>query len=93
VVPEKGGGGGGLFSGGGGASFGGGGFSASSADPGLGADVVMNTQPMSITRDVINDLVVNAVAVPEPGAWALMLLGFGAAGTTLRLRRRHLRYG
>ncbi len=26
-------------------------------------------------------------AVPEPGAWALMILGFGAAGATLRLRR------
>ena len=26
--------------------------------------------------------------VPEPGAWALMILGFGAAGTMIRLRRR-----
>lgn len=26
-------------------------------------------------------------AVPEPGAWALMILGFGAAGATLRRRR------
>jgi hypothetical protein len=26
--------------------------------------------------------------VPEPSAWALMLLGFGAAGTLLRARRR-----
>ncbi len=25
--------------------------------------------------------------VPEPGAWALMILGFGAAGTVLRRRR------
>ncbi|WP_296598169.1 PEPxxWA-CTERM sorting domain-containing protein [Phenylobacterium sp.] len=29
-------------------------------------------------------------AVPEPGAWALMLLGFGAAGAMLRDRRRAL---
>lgn len=29
-----------------------------------------------------------AIAVPEPGAWALMLLGFGATGAALRLRRR-----
>jgi hypothetical protein len=27
-------------------------------------------------------------AVPEPGAWTLMLLGFGAAGAALRARRR-----
>ncbi|WP_293379098.1 PEPxxWA-CTERM sorting domain-containing protein [Phenylobacterium sp. SCN 70-31] len=28
-----------------------------------------------------------AAAVPEPGAWALMILGFGAAGAALRRRR------
>lgn len=27
-------------------------------------------------------------AVPEPGAWALMIVGFGAAGTAIRMRRR-----
>jgi hypothetical protein len=27
------------------------------------------------------------VAVPEPGAWALMIMGFGAAGAMLRRRR------
>lgn len=26
--------------------------------------------------------------VPEPGAWALMLLGFGGAGAMIRSRRR-----
>lgn len=30
----------------------------------------------------------DGVAVPEPSAWALMILGFGAAGARLRLRRR-----
>jgi hypothetical protein len=29
-------------------------------------------------------------AIPEPGTWALMILGFGAAGTMLRARRRNL---
>lgn len=29
-------------------------------------------------------------AVPEPGAWALMITGFGAAGTVLRRRRTAL---
>ncbi|MBS0334045.1 MAG: PEPxxWA-CTERM sorting domain-containing protein [Proteobacteria bacterium] len=28
------------------------------------------------------------IAVPEPGAWALMILGFGGAGAMLRRRRR-----
>ncbi|MDZ4376514.1 MAG: PEPxxWA-CTERM sorting domain-containing protein [Phenylobacterium sp.] len=26
-------------------------------------------------------------AVPEPGAWALMIMGFGAAGAMVRRRR------
>lgn len=30
----------------------------------------------------------NIAAVPEPGTWALMLLGFGAIGLTMRSRRR-----
>ena len=30
---------------------------------------------------------VSAVAVPEPATWALMILGFGAAGAALRRRR------
>jgi len=31
-----------------------------------------------------------SVAVPEPGAWALMLLGFGVSGAALRGQRRRL---
>jgi hypothetical protein len=30
----------------------------------------------------------SAVAVPEPGTWALMIMGFGGAGAMLRSRRR-----
>jgi hypothetical protein len=33
---------------------------------------------------------VNAVAVPEPATWALMMLGFGGAGAMLRRRRTAL---
>jgi hypothetical protein len=37
----------------------------------------------------IDDITIGrAGAVPEPGAWALMIAGFGLAGTTLRSRRR-----
>jgi hypothetical protein len=32
---------------------------------------------------------VAAVVVPEPATWAMMVLGFGAAGATLRTRRRY----
>lgn len=30
----------------------------------------------------------NFVAVPEPSAWALLILGFGAVGGSMRIRRR-----
>ena len=47
----------------------------------------------SITRPVSgNQIIASAAggAVPEPGAWALMLAGFGLAGSALRARRRTL---
>lgn len=42
-------------------------------------------------RDALDDFgpqIVTAAVVPEPGAWALMILGFGAAGASLRRARR-----
>ena len=36
------------------------------------------------------DGLAGSIAVPEPGAWALMILGFGASGATLRGQRRRL---
>jgi hypothetical protein len=38
---------------------------------------------------VLDDIALG-VAVPEPATWAMMLLGFGALGFTLRRRRRSL---
>jgi hypothetical protein len=37
---------------------------------------------------VMDDLTYSTGVVPEPGTWALMILGFGAAGAALRSRRR-----
>jgi hypothetical protein len=31
---------------------------------------------------------VSISAVPEPGTWALMILGFGAVGLTMRRKRQ-----
>ena len=42
---------------------------------------------LPVLSGVINDAA-GAGAVPEPTSWALMILGFGAVGTTLRSRRR-----
>ena len=43
--------------------------------------------PYTLAIDDIT--IVNGLsAVPEPGAWALMIAGFGLAGATLRRQRR-----
>lgn len=35
----------------------------------------------------VDNVVISAGAVPEPAAWAMMILGFGGAGVTIRRRR------
>jgi hypothetical protein len=102
LVPDKGGVGGGGGGGGGGGffaplagrAFTGGGPSMTAADDGPGhtGDVVLpdvaldhaGQTPAGVVSAVINPSI---NAVPEPAAWSLMILGFGAAGALLRRRR------
>ncbi|WP_430419849.1 PEPxxWA-CTERM sorting domain-containing protein [Phenylobacterium sp.] len=88
VVPEKpGAGGGGGFGFGGGWAAGGG---AADVDAGGGFTDVVQGGPL--IKPSINQP--SVAAIPEPGAWALMIVGFGAAGAMLRRRKvYHLRYG
>lgn len=64
--------------------FGGGGFAfaPSEAEPRFSPPLINLPAPMQQAVDVAA-----ASAAPEPGAWALMLLGFGGAGALLRRRR------
>lgn len=48
-------------------------------------DIPFNNNPHAISHLMFFGE--RAVAVPEPGAWALLILGFGALGATLRRRR------
>ncbi|THD67295.1 PEPxxWA-CTERM sorting domain-containing protein [Phenylobacterium sp.] len=52
---------------------------ASNVDPYMGFQIDVDGAPLSFSL---------APGVPEPQAWALMLLGFGGAGGVLRSRRR-----
>ena len=36
---------------------------------------------------IIDNLVAETAAVPEPASWAMMLAGFGAVGSALRRRK------
>ncbi|WP_372914980.1 PEPxxWA-CTERM sorting domain-containing protein [Sandarakinorhabdus sp.] len=62
--------------------------------PGIGAGTpgeVNGTNGYLAILPVLSGEITEAVvagAVPEPTSWALMILGFGAVGTTLRSRRR-----
>src|SRR5205085_1785822 len=41
---------------------------------------------LTATHLTVQNLSAANLGVPEPGAWALMILGFGAAGAALRRR-------
>lgn len=93
VLPEKGGvGGGGGFGGGFGGGGGDGGGASFGAGP-LGLGGFELGRPMA--RLPVPDGAFDITAVPEPGAWAMMILGFGMSGVLFRRqnRHRHLKYG
>jgi hypothetical protein len=47
------------------------------------------TRPTHVSIDFAGDI--NAPALPEPGSWGMMLLGFGMIGLVVRRRRRRVR--
>lgn len=57
--------------------------------PGSGADTTV--RPSRITLNLVNGTI-NAPAIPEPGTWALMILGFGAVGGAMRRRRTRVAF-
>jgi len=54
---------------------------------------VFGTKPGNIYGGVVDarfELISESTAVPEPATWAMMIVGFGLAGTALRRRRAGL---
>ncbi|OSZ70534.1 hypothetical protein CAP39_06035 [Sphingomonas sp. IBVSS1] len=78
--PGYGGGGGGGYTGGNGAGDYGGGFAGTSY-------VASFALSSSFAAGRSGDGFVQIAAVPEPASWALLIIGFGAVGGTLRARR------
>jgi hypothetical protein len=86
LIPDKGGvgGGGGFFACGGGFSGGHGWWQGGGPVAVAQGPSIVNLPPGVHPAD----LVPSVLAVPEPGAWALMLMGFMGAGAMLRTHRR-----
>jgi len=61
--------------------------------PILGFDVFVaqfqnvGTSQGSLTFQAASDVIFSAAAIPEPGAWTMMIVGFGGIGAVLRRRR------
>ena len=56
--------------------------------PGTYTFWIQEASPGDLAHYGFNFFVTEAAGVPEPGTWAMMLLGFGAAGFALRRSRR-----
>jgi PEP-CTERM motif len=56
---------------------------------GLGLDGV---QTLNAAGDILSSGQFEIAAVPEPASWALMIIGFGMVGASLRSRRRQIRF-
>ncbi len=65
-----------------------GGFTSSDVSIQSGALVLNFVGTVWARNSTANIALDTASAVPEPGTWALMLLGFGAMGAAMRSRRR-----
>ena len=60
-------------------------------DAGTGVDVITITDRLNSNATGLSNAALfqtGASAVPEPSSWAMMLMGFGAMGVSLRRRRR-----
>lgn len=67
-----------------GASF----FSANGSFYGINLTTGASTLVGQIGTEGITGIALGVAAVPEPGTWAMMLIGFGAIGVAVRRRRR-----
>ena len=63
------------------------GFAGITTDVGVTSFRVQASNGENFNTGVDNIRIQAQAAVPEPGTWALMLLGFGAVGGSLRFRR------
>jgi hypothetical protein len=63
-------------------------FQPTSNINGFSVDVTVDTGPFGLNATGSIDTIVFHLEVPEPTTWALMVVGFGAAGALLRRKRR-----